>query len=88
MIDLISEKSKRYKFIIGSFVLALAFLAISFACGVYTNPAHEILERPFAIFIFGFIGCWVLIILAKIIMTPLLQRDEDYYQKGDDDQDV
>lgn len=38
--------------------------------------------------VFGFLGCWVLIIAAKIIMTPLLQRDEDYYQKGDDDADV
>ena len=30
----------------------------------------------------------VALFAAKIIMTPLLQRDEDYYQKGDDDADV
>ncbi len=31
---------------------------------------------------FGFVGGWVLIILAKMIMAPLLQRDEDYYNPG------
>ncbi len=31
---------------------------------------------------FGFVGAWVLIILAKMIMAPLLQRDEDYYDRG------
>lgn len=36
---------------------------------------------------FGFAGCWVLIIAAKMIMGPLLQRDEDYYDnRGDDDE--
>lgn len=38
---------------------------------------------------FGFFGCWLLIILAKIIMTPLLQRDETYYDDpkgGEDDE--
>ena len=33
--------------------------------------------------------CWLLIILAKIIMTPLLQRDETYYDDpkgGEDDE--
>ncbi|MBQ9365631.1 MAG: hypothetical protein IJT82_07630 [Schwartzia sp.] len=88
MIDLIVDKKKRYKVMLASFVIAAMCLALSFACGVYNEPAHEILEKPFAIFAFGFIGCWILIIMAKIIMTPLLQRDEEYYQKGDDDQDV
>ena len=54
----------------------------------FNEPVHELLEKPFMMVVFGFLGCWVLIIAAKIIMTPLLQRDEDYYQKGDDDADV
>ena len=44
--------------------------------------------RGYDIF-FGFFGCWLLIILAKIIMTPLLQRDETYYDDpkgGEDDE--
>lgn len=36
---------------------------------------------------FGFVGCWILIILSKMIMSPLLQRDEDYYEeRGDGDE--
>lgn len=35
--------------------------------------------------VFGFVGGWLLILLAKVIMTPLLQRPEDYYKDGGDD---
>lgn len=35
---------------------------------------------------FGFVGCWVLIIMAKMLMMPLLQRDEDYYDRGDNNE--
>jgi hypothetical protein len=34
-----------------------------------------------------FAGCWLLIFVAKIVMTPLLQRPEDYYDDGGDDDD-
>lgn len=37
---------------------------------------------------FGFVACWALIIMAKLIMAPLLQRNEDYYdRKGGDSND-
>lgn len=83
MIDLVNDKGKRCKVIGAAFVIALICFAIA-----YSGHVEEWLERPFMILLFGFVGCWILIILAKIIMTPLLQRDEDYYQKGDDDKDV
>lgn len=28
---------------------------------------------------FGFVGGWLLIIVSKMMMAPLLQRPEDYY---------
>ncbi len=34
---------------------------------------------------FGFVGCWALIIVSKMIMAPILQRDENYYG-GDDNE--
>ena len=88
MFDLVNDGKKRRKVIGLAFVIALICFAIAYAAGAYSGHVEEWLERPFMILIFGFIGCWILIILAKIIMTPLLQRDEDYYQKGDDDKDV
>ena len=35
----------------------------------------------------GFFGCWVLIIAAKLIMAPLLQKDPDYYAEGGEEDD-
>ena len=88
MIDLVNDKGKRRKVIGAAFVIALICFAIAYAAGAYSGHVEEWLERPFMILLFGFVGCWILIILAKIIMTPLLQRDEDYYQKGADAKDV
>lgn len=41
---------------------------------------------PGADILMGFIGGWVLILFAKQILAPLLQRDEDYYDGGDGDE--
>ena len=43
----------------------------------HTMPGFDML--------FGFLGCAVLIFVAKKIVAPLIQRDEDYYDGGDDD---
>lgn len=88
MFDLINDKKRRNKIMAACFIIAVALFGVAWISGVYSEPAHELLEKPFMMVAFGFIGCWILIIAAKLIMTPLLQRDEDYYQKGDDDQDV
>lgn len=45
---------------------------------------HQHWPLPFGYDIFfGFAGCWALIIIAKMIMAPMLQRKEDYYTGGD-----
>lgn len=35
--------------------------------------------------LFGLVGCGVLIIVAKKIVAPLIQRSEDYYEGGEDE---
>lgn len=35
--------------------------------------------------VFGFAGAWALILFAKRILAPLLQKPEDYYGGGRDD---
>lgn len=87
MMDLVGDSAKRTKVMIIAAALALATFAITFALGAYSEPEH-LLQQPGGMIAFAFVGCWVLIILAKLILTPLLQRDEDYYEKGCDDSDV
>jgi len=87
VIDLVGNRAKRIKVILMMLGLALLTFVITFALGAYDKPEH-FLQKPGGMVVFAFAGCWVLIILAKLIMTPLLQRDEDYYEKGCDDSDV
>ena len=44
----------------------------------HTMPGFDILM--------GFVGGWALILFAKKLLGPLLQRDEDYYDGGDGDE--
>ena len=85
MIDLIKDSALCKKYMMMFFAAALVITGIAWALGGYHTNAEGILEMPGGMAAFAFLGCWVLIILAKLIMTPLLQRDEDYYQKGDDE---
>lgn len=68
------------------YFLVAAVLVLSAICemsGVHLHsPAWWPLPFGYDIF-FGFFGCWILIITAKLIMTPLLQRDENYYDDKD-----
>lgn len=44
----------------------------------------EGLHKPGFYIVFGFIGAWVLILFAKRILAPLLQKSEDYYGGTDE----
>ena len=48
----------------------------------YHYPWHQI---PGADILIAFVGAWALILFSKKILGPLLQRDEDYYDKEDGD---
>lgn len=84
MIDLIGDEKKRNKCIGTFLVVALASLLAALIGGVYDGEAHTFLERPGGMILFAFVGCWLLIIVAKLILTPLLQRDEDYYSEDEE----
>lgn len=74
--------SKKLVYILVALVLVLSLAAE--VCGIHMHQASW-WPLPFGYNIFfGFVGCWALIIVAKMIMAPLLQRDEDYYEKPDD----
>lgn len=77
--------SKKQTYLACAIVLIISVIAEM--CGIHMHsPAWWPLPFGYDIF-FGFVGCWVLIILAKLIMTPLLQRDEDYYEsRGEDNE--
>ena len=85
MIDLINQRRRRLQAIFLALILGLAAFAVAFATGTYESEGGNLLERPGGMILFAFIGCWVLILLAKLILTPLLQRNEDYYEEGSDD---
>lgn len=49
---------------------------------------HQHWPLPFGYDIFfGFVGCWALIIMAKMIMAHILQREENYYDDGGEEDD-
>ena len=85
MIDLINNRRRRFQAIFLALLSGLAAFAVAFATGAYESEGGTLLERPGGMILFAFIGCWVLILLAKLILTPLLQRNEDYYEEGSDD---
>ena len=88
MIDLVGDAGLRRKVIGICFVLGMIFFGIAWAAEAYDMSSQELLMLPGGMIAFSFLGCWVLIILAKLILTPLLQREEDYYTKGNDDPDA
>lgn len=67
------------------YILAAVILLVSCVAeiaGVHLHsPSWWPLLFGYDIF-FGFVSGWILIILAKLIMAPLLQRHENYYTRG------
>lgn len=55
---------------------------------LYAHPhGHNIWHTvPGADILMGFVGGWILILFAKKVLGPLLQREEDYYDGGDGDE--
>lgn len=53
---------------------------------LFAEPHHHMIwnEIPGADVVIGFGGAWLLILLAKKLITFLFQRKEDYYDGGED----
>ena len=77
--------SKKMVYMLIAVVLVLSVTAELF--GIHLHAPHW-WPLPFGYNIFAsFVGGWILIILDKMIMTPLLQREEDYYDEGGGEHD-
>ncbi|MDD7215151.1 MAG: hypothetical protein ACI4LL_01425 [Anaerovoracaceae bacterium] len=67
------------------YLLLAAVMVISVIIEVlFAHPHYHMLWNlvPGFDLIIGFAGAWGLILLAKVIMAGVLQRDEDYYDKN------
>lgn len=69
--------------------ITFAILIISMVlelCGVHLHsPKWWPLPFGYNVF-FGFVGGWLLIIVSKMIMAPLLQREENFYEEGSEEE--
>lgn len=88
MMDLIAKRRQRLMAIIFALALGLIAFAAAMGLGAYESDAENLLERPGGMILFAFFGCWLLILVAKFVLTPLLQREEHYYEEGSDDAHV
>jgi len=68
------------------------YITIAIVCAIsvvieilFAHPhGHNIWHTmPGADMIIAFVGGWILILFAKKLLAPRIQRDEDYYDKKD-----
>lgn len=81
----IMDKKKAYAICI-IFIITGCAAEIAFCPGHGESPAWWPLSFGVPAGL-GFFGCWILIIAAKLIMAPLLQKDPDYYDEGGGEDD-
>ena len=74
-------KKKAYIFLI-AFILVMVIIEVLFAHPHYHMPWNEI---PGADILIGFVGAWLLIFIAKIVLAHLIPRPTDYYEGGKHD---
>lgn len=62
------------------YILAVCILAASFVLEKIFVPEHMAGYH----ILLGFAGAWALILFAKKVLAPLIQKKEDYYGGNDD----
>ena len=76
------KNKKRVYLLLAAVMAVMAVVEVLFAHPHY----HMIWNRvPGFDLLIGFAGAWALILLAKVAMAKLLQRDEDYYESSGKD---
>ena len=76
------KNKKRVYLLLGAVMAVMVVVEVLFAHPHY----HMIWNRvPGFDLLIGFAGAWALILLAKVAMAKLLQRDEDYYESSGKD---
>lgn len=73
-----SNRAGISKKLLALFYLVLAVSLVS-EFFVHKHPYFPWEEWPFFYAVFGFVAFVVLILLAKHILRPLIEREEDYY---------
>ena len=76
------KNKKRVYLLLGAVMAVMAVVEVLFA----HPPYHMIWNSvPGFDLLIGFAGAWVLILLAKVVMAKILQRDENYYESSGKD---
>ena len=76
------KNKKRVYLLLGAVMAVKAVVEVLFA-----HPHYHMIWNSVPGFdlLIGFAGAWVLILLAKVVMAKILQRDENYYESSGKD---
>ena len=76
------KNKKRVYLLLGAVMAVMAVVEVLFA-----HPHYHMIWNSVPGFdlLIGFAGAWALILLAKVAMAKLLQRDENYYESSGKD---
>ena len=76
------KNKKRVYLLLGAVMAVMVVVEVLFA-----HPHYHMIWNSVPGFdlLIGFAGAWALILLAKVAMAKLLQRDEDYYESSGKD---
>ena len=76
------KNKKRVYLLLAVIMVIMVIIEVLFA-----HPHYHMIWNSVPGFdlLIGFAGAWVLILLAKVAMAKLLQRDEDYYESSGKD---
>ena len=73
------KNKKRVYLLLAVIMVIMVIIEVLFAHPHY----HMIWNRvPGFDLLIGFAGAWALILLAKVVMAKILQRDENYYESS------
>lgn len=67
-------------------ILLIAIIVSLIVEILFAHPHYHMIWNiiPGADIIIGFLGAWILIFIAKIVIANILQRRESYYDEGGD----
>ena len=77
------KNKKRVYLLLGAVIMVImVIIEVLFA-----HPHYHMIWNSVPGFdlLIGFAGAWVLILLAKVVMAKILQRDENYYESSGKD---
>ena len=76
------KNKKRVYLLLGAVMAVMVVVEVLFA-----HPHYHMIWNSVPGFdlLIGFAGAWVLILLAKVVMAKILQREENYYESSGKD---